>query len=105
MKIDEDKLYQAYYQADRFWTGGRAIKELHKITSISTKNIKSGLAKQALWQVHIPPPEEIYHPHYNVTKPNEHKFDLFYISHNLFEGNTYKNILTGTDVASSRQAP
>ena len=68
---------------------------------MSTKNIKSWLAKQALWQVHIPPPEEIYHPHYNVTKPNEeHQFDLLYMSHNLFEGNTYKNILTGTDVAS-----
>ena len=68
---------------------------------MSTKNIKSWLAKQALWQVHIPPPEEIYRPHYNVTKPNEeHQFDLLYMSHNLFEGNTYKNILTGTDVAS-----
>ena len=38
------------------WTGGKAIKELHKITSMSKKDIKSWLAKQALWQVHIPPP-------------------------------------------------
>ena len=37
----------------------------------------------------------------NVTKPNgQHQFDLLYIPHNLFEGNTYKYILTGIDVAS-----
>ena len=73
----------------------------HKLTSMSKKDIKSWLAKQALWQVHIPPPEEIHHPHYDVTKPNEqHQFDLLYMPHNLFEGNTYKYILTGIDVAS-----
>ena len=101
MKIDEEKLYQAYYEPDRLWTGGKAIKELHKITSMSKKDIKSWLAKQALWQVHIPPPKEINHPHYDVTKPNEqHQFDLLYMPHNVFEGNTYKYILTGIDVAS-----
>ena len=98
---DEKKLYQAYYESDRLWAGGKAIKELHKITSMSKKDIKSWLAKQALWQVHIPPPKEIHHPHYDVTKPNEqHQFDLHYMPHNLFEGNTYKYILTGIDVAS-----
>ena len=42
-----------------------------------------------------------------MTKPNEqHQFDLLYIPHNLFEGNTYKytsiqvHILVGIDVAS-----
>ena len=38
MRIDEEKLYQAYYQPDRLWTGGKAIKELHKITSMSISN-------------------------------------------------------------------
>ena len=47
------------------------------------------------------PPKEIHHHHYDVTKPNEqHQFDLLYMLHNLFEGNTYKYILTGTDVGS-----
>ena len=46
---DEDKLYQAYYEPDRLWTGSKAIKELYKITSISKKDIKSWLAKQTLW--------------------------------------------------------
>ena len=98
---DEEKLYQAYYEPDRLSTGGKVIKELHKVTSMSKKYIKSWLAKQALWQVHIPPSKEINHPHYDVTKPNEpHQFDLLYMPHNLFEGNTYKYILTGIDVAS-----
>ena len=83
MKIDEEKLYQAYYEPDRLWTGGKAIKELHKITSMSKKDIKSWLAKQALWQVHIPRPKEIHHPHYDVTKSNQqHQFDLLYMPHN-----------------------
>ena len=38
---DEEKIYQAYYQPDRLWTGGKAIKKLHKITSMSKKDIKS----------------------------------------------------------------
>ena len=44
----EEKLYQAYYEPDRLWTGGKAIKELHKITSMPKKDIKSSLVKQAL---------------------------------------------------------
>ena len=36
-----------------------------------------------------------------MAKPNEqHQFDILYMSHNLFEGNTYKYILTGIDFAS-----
>ena len=30
---NKEKLYQAYYEPDRLWTGVKAIKELHKITS------------------------------------------------------------------------
>ena len=36
---DEEKLYQAYYQPDLLWTGGKAIKELHKITPMERKDI------------------------------------------------------------------
>ena len=90
-----------YIIPDHLWTGGKAIKQLHKITSMSTKDIKSWLAKQALWQDHIPPPKGIHLPHYNVTKPNEKRqFDLLYMHHNLFKRNTYKYILTGIDVVS-----
>ena len=68
---------------------------------MSKKDIKSWLAKQVLWQVHIPPGREINYPHYDVTKPNkQHQFDILYMPHNLFEGNTYKYILTCIDVPS-----
>ena len=64
------------------------------------KYIKSWFAKQALWEVYIPPPREIHHTYYDVTKPNEqHQFDLLYIPHNLFEGKACEYILTGIDVA------
>ena len=54
---------QAYYQSDRLWTSNKAVKELHKITSVSKKDNKSWLAKQNLWQVHVPPPKEMHHPY------------------------------------------
>ena len=67
--------------------------------SMPKKDSKSWLAKQALLQVHIPP--QTHHPHYDVIKSNEqHQFDLLYMPHNLFQGNTYKCILTGSNVAS-----
>ena len=58
--MTDERLYQAYYQPDHLWTGGKAIKELHKIMSMLKKDIKSFLAKQALWQVQIHPPKEIH---------------------------------------------
>ena len=82
---DKEKLYGAYYQPDPLWTCGKTVKQLHKITPMSKKDIKSCLAKQVLWQVHIPSPKEIHHPHYDLTKPNkQHQFDLLYMPHNLF---------------------
>ena len=85
---DKEKLSQAFYRSDRLWTGNKAIKVLHKITPMSKKDIKSWLDKQALWQVHTPPPKEINHPHYDVARPNEqHQFDLVHMSHDFFEGN------------------
>ena len=65
---EKEKLYGAYYQPDCLWTGGKAIKALHKITSMLRKEIRSWLAKQELWQVHIPVPNERHHPHYDATK-------------------------------------
>ena len=59
------------------------------------------LGRKALWQVHTPLPKEIHHSHYDVTKSNEqHQFDLVNMPYNAFEGNTYKYLLSGIDVAS-----
>ena len=100
MKIDEEKLYEACYQPDQLWTSGKATKGRHKTTSILRKDIESWLAKQALWQAHTPFSKAIHHPHYNMTKPNEqHQLDLLYMSHKVFQGKSYKYILTGVDVA------
>ena len=56
------------------------------------------IARQAIWQIHIPLPKEIKHPHYDVTKPNEqHQFNFLYVPHNAFEGNTNKYVLTDVD--------
>ena len=41
---DEEKLYQAYYEPDRLWTGGKAIKEL-KIMSMSKKRYQIMVSK------------------------------------------------------------
>ena len=69
--------------------------------SIPKRDVKPWLAKQAILQIHILPSKEINHPHYNVTKPNEqHPLYLLYVPRNVFEGNKYKYILTGVDVAS-----
>ena len=60
------------------------------------------MAKQALLQVHIPLTKEVNHPHYELTKPNaQHQFDLLYVNYNVFEGNTFKYVLIGVDVAST----
>ena len=105
MTDDEEKLYEAYYEPDHLLTCTKAIKELHKMTAMSKKDIKSLLDKQALWQVHIPPPKKINHPHCDVTKPNEqHQFDLVHIPRNFFEGNIYRYFLSGVDVASIYRA-
>ena len=46
MKTEEEKLHQAYNEPDRLWAGGKAIKELYKVTSMPKKDIKSWLAKR-----------------------------------------------------------
>ena len=35
---DEEKLYQEYYQPDWLWSGGKAIKELHKNFYVEKKH-------------------------------------------------------------------
>ena len=99
-KIHE-KLSEEYYKPEHLWVGRKAIKKLFQNTGISKKKIKSWLAQQTLWQVHIPPPKDIQHPHYQVTIPNQlHQFDLLYMPHDVVYSSTYKYILTGVDVAS-----
>ena len=80
MLCTSEKLKEVCFQSNHHWTGSKAIRELHEITFIF---------------------KEIKYPHYEVNKPNEqHQFDLFYVPHNFFQGNTYKYILTDVKLAS-----
>ena len=89
-----------YYQPTHLWTGNEAIEKLQE-AGFQPRSVKRFLAIQALWQVHLPPPKKINHPHYDVTKPNkQHQFDLMYMPGDKLYGNKYKYILTGEDVAS-----
>ena len=55
---------------------------------------------------HTTSKKEINYPHYDVKEPNiQHQFDLLNMPHNIFEGNTYKYVLTGIDVASGYKVP
>ena len=90
------KLNEAYYQPDHLWTDSKAIRELHKNTSITKKDVKPWLVKQALWQVHIPP----------LKKTTSLRcFKTWWAAlvwsglcnHNVFEGNTYNYKLTGVN--------
>lgn len=99
--MTDEKLKEVFNQPDHLWMGSKTIRELHKITSIPKKDVKSWLAKKVLWQLHILPPKEINHPHHDVTKSYEqHQFDLLRVLYNVSEGNLYKYILAGVDVVS-----
>ena len=97
----DEKFAEVYYKPEHLWTGNKAIRKLHKETGLSKKDAKSWLGRQAFWQVHIPSPKSINHPHYEITKPNKmHQFDILYVPSNVVYGTEYKYILTGIDVAS-----
>lgn len=85
--------------------GRKAIIELRKATKLPLKKVKAWLTKQALWQVHIPAPKHIDHPHYYVTEVNQmHQADLLYLPHDKVYQNTYKYCLNVIDVASRYKA-
>ena len=51
----------------------------------------------------MPPPKEIHHPYYDMTKLNaneQHQFHLVHMPHDVFEEKTYKHLLSGVYVAS-----
>ena len=96
-----EKLSEIYYQPNHLWIKNKAVKKLKELTNLKSKEIKSWLAKQAFWQVHLPAPKKIDRPHYEITKPNEmHQFDLLYMPKDIVYGSEYKYILSGVDVAS-----
>ena len=52
---DKEKVYEAYYQPDHVWSGNKAIKEPHKITSMPKKISNHGFPNKHF-------SKSIYHP-------------------------------------------
>ena len=95
------KMDKIYYQPNHLWKGKKAVKKLRELSGNKAKVIKQWLSGQAFWQVHLPAPNNIDRPHYEVTTPNEmHQFDLLYMPSDTLYGSKYKYILAGIDAAS-----
>jgi len=63
------------------------------------------LAKQALWQVHLPRPKHIDYAHFYVTEVKKiHQADLLYLLHDKLYGNVYKYVLNVIDIAFGYKA-
>ena len=96
-----DKLQDIYYQRNHLWKDQKAIKKLGELSKEKRAVINKWLARQAIWQVHLPPTKHADRPHYEVTIPNQmHQFDLLYMTSDTLYGNKYKYVLSGMDVAS-----
>ena len=103
--MTESKLSSIYYQPENLWTGRKAIKLLQKESGEPSKVVKTWLAKQVLWQIHLPKPKKINYAHFYVTKPNKiHQADLLYLPHDKVYQNTYKYTLNVIDIASGYAA-
>ena len=96
-----EKLRDIYYKTENLWTGRKAIKLLQKESKESKKPVTAWLARQALWQVHLPKPKHIDYAHFYVTKVNKiHQADLMYLPHDKVYQSTYKYVLNIVDIAS-----
>ena len=51
----------------------------------------SWLRKHALLEFRLPSSKKMKYSHYDMAKPNkQHQYDMLYVSHNSFQGNTCK---------------
>ena len=99
------ELSKIYYDPEHLWKGRKAIKLLKEASGESSKVVKEWLAKQALWQIHLPKPKKIDYAHFYVTKVNQlHQADLLFLPHDKVYQNTYKYALNVIDVASGYKA-
>ena len=103
--MTDEILTKIYYKPENMVVGRKAIQLLKNQSGLSLEKVKSFLAKQAIWQVHIPPPLKIEHPHYYVTEVNKiHQADIMYLPHDKYYLLTYKYVLNVIDVASRYKA-
>ena len=101
------KLSKIYYSPKGYWKGLAAVKKLATAAKVTEDIARAWLAKQALWQVYLPPPRYIPRPKFDVSTPNAvHQADLLFLPHDkLPRGKkVYKYALTVVDVASRYKA-
>ena len=98
-----------YDKSHPLWVDQEALEQLATHLEQLGKTPKAAkaathrfLAKQAIFQVHILPPEKIEHPHYMVVEPDKLGIvDLVTMPPDKLYGNVYKHMLVYVDVATS----
>ena len=93
---------RGYYQsAKKLWSKAKEEK-----SDISLSDVEKWLRRQAVWQIHSPPPRYIPQASFNkITRPNEyHQADILYMPYDKVRGKEYKYCLNIVDVASRYKA-
>jgi len=99
--MTNNKLKDIYYSPQGYWRGETAVKKLSTISTVTSKEARDWLKKQAIWQIYLPSPKHIPRPKFDIKQPNEvHQADLLFLLHDTFKQKTYKYALTVVDVAS-----
>jgi hypothetical protein len=104
-KVERDvALRKIYYQPSGYF---RTAEKLHTAIKkagygFSLEDVRDWLHKQAVWQIHAPPPRYIPRVSFNnITVPNEaHMCDLLPMPHDKVGNKIYKHALCIIDVAS-----
>jgi hypothetical protein len=93
-----------YDKSHILWTGQEAIDELTlflKGGKKALRKVRKFLGTQAIFQIHIPQPKNVDHPHYMVDTPNALGIvDLVTMPADKLHGNIYKYLEVYVDVAS-----
>jgi len=115
--IDPDKskevelnyiLSRAFYQPRGYHQSAKKLWDKAKEgkPDISLSDVENWLHRQAIWQIHSPPPRYIPQASFNkITRPNEyHQADILYMPYDKIRGKEYKYCLNIVDVASRYKA-
>ena len=100
--IDYTIIMQSIYYSPRgYWKGRAAIDKLANAANVKRSTSAAWLARQAIWQIYLPPPKRIEYAHFDVNVPNEvYQADILFLPHDRIRKATFKYALTVVDVAS-----
>ena len=84
-----DHLAEVYYSPKGYWHVCAAIPKLAKASGVSGSRAEERLAKQAIWQIYLPPARYLPRPKFDVAQPNDvHQADLLFLPHDRVGSNT-----------------